>query len=600
MTNAESDAGKATRLRWMKFVRMALGFWQGAHRRRAWFLTAIVALCVAVQLAAQLSLNVWNRSFFDALEHKKTVDLISNVMLLPLLVLFSGASVSAALVARMTLQLRWREWLTRRLAGWWIEDQRYYRLGIVGEFQTAPESRIADDVRLAVEPLVEFAIGFVTALATAATFVGILWKVGGSATLRIADVQIVVPGYLGFAAVLYTCITGALTYVSGRSMVRAVGQKNESEAQFRSELTRLRENAESIALIRGDADEQRSALSSFDQVVKAWLFQIRQNGFIASVQSANGALVPLAPLVLVAPKYLDDQLSLGAVMQLASAFVTVQVALNWLIDNFVRVAEWMASANRVDELSEALESLDVSVVMEDSGSIEIGESQDDKIRIENLSVAHRNGRVVIADANVEISAGEKVLVGGESGSGKSTLIRALAGLWPWGSGKILLPPNVKIAFIPQKPYIPHGVLRSVMLYSCMEPDITDDMIHGAMRRCGLGYLIRHLADEERWDQQLSGGERQRIAFVRVLLQRPAIIIMDEATSALDEESQTSLLQLLNEDLAYATVISVGHRPGLEAFHDRKLLLQRRVAGAEVVSRKLQKSLWHMFEQGEWR
>lgn len=599
MTDAEAVLiATAPRSRWLEFVKLALKFWTGSTRRRAWLLTLFVVIFVAGQLAAQLGVNAWNRAFFDALEHKKTDDLWRIVMILPLLVAASAFAVSGALVARMNMQTRWREWLTETLAGWWIQDQRYYRLGIAVEEQTAPEFRISNDVQLAIEPLVDFAIGLLTAVATAAAFASILWTVGGSIGFSFYGTQIDIPGYLALAAIIYTTITGSLTYAIGRSMVRAVGQKNEAEAQFRAELTRLRENAESIALIRGDADEFRSISQNYKRVVTAWLHQIRRNGLIASVQSANGAMVPLIPLVLVAPKYLSDQLTLGAVMQLASAFVSVQVALNWFIDNFVRVAEWMASAKRVDELIEALESLDISVIMDEGQSIDFGVSADDKIHIENLAVAHRSGRIVIADANVVIPAGEKLLVGGASGTGKSTLIRALAGLWPWGSGRILLPKDAHIVFIPQRPYIPLGPLRQAILYSCSGAAISDDMIHAAMRRCGLGYLVKRLDDEDRWDQILSGGERQRIAFARMLLQHPQIIIMDEATSALDEESQMSLMRLFSEDLVASTVISVGHRPGLEEFHDKKLMLERRAVGAKITSRQLQKSLWRLFHRTE--
>lgn len=429
--------GRRSRIR--KFVQLAAQYWTGEHRRKAFFLTFFVGATVAVQLATQLALNQWNRHFFDALEHRRTDELTQSVVLLPLLVVLCGVAVSAALVARLTLQLRWREWMVRRLAGWWIEDQRYYRLSIASEELSSPESRIADDVRLAIEPLVDFAIGVVTALVTALAFVGVLWSVGGAARFSLGGVDFYIPGYLAVSAVVYTIVTGALSYFTGRPLVRAIQRKNGVEAEFRGELTRLRDNAESIALIRGDLDEQRSALAYFRKVVDAWRSVIWRNGVIAVVQSANGAFVPLVPLVLVAPKYLGNELSLGAVMQLASAFTLVQGSLNWFIDNFVRVAEWMASANRVDQLTEALESLDTSMTMEEDQAIEFLESADDKIRIENLSIAHRNGRAVIADTNVVISAGEKLLVGGESGSGKSTLIRALAGLWPWGSGKIYLP-----------------------------------------------------------------------------------------------------------------------------------------------------------------
>ena len=585
---------KPARVRWRSFFRLAIRFWSGTGAGRAWMLAIAVALLVGVQLALQLGMNLWNRAFFDALEQKRAGDLWHVALLLPALVLATGAAAGAAFLARMMLQVRWREWMTRRLAGWWIEDQRYYRLGIANEEQTAPEYRIAEDVRLALDPLADFAIGILTAFATIAAFVGILWSVGGAIAIPLGGGVLQVPGYLALAAALYALLASGAAYAAGRRLVVAYGAKNESEAQFRAEMTRLRENAESIALIRGDDDERKSVVANYGRVVAAWLALVWRSSVIATVQSVNGTFVPVLPLILAAPKYLSGELSLGAVVQLVAAFVTVQSALNWFIDNFVRIAEWTNSANRVDELAEALEDLDASTISEGSGFIESGESQDDSIRIENLSVAHRNGRMVIADAQVTIAPGEKVLVGGASGTGKSTLIRALAGLWPWGSGRILLPKGARIAFVPQKPYIPLGTLRQALLYPQAGEDVPPETIAGAMRRCGLGYLVKRLDEEARWDQTLSGGERQRVAFARLLLQRPGIIIMDEATSALDEDSQASLMQLMGEDLAAATVISVGHRPGLEDFHDRKLTLERHASGAQVSSRKLQKSLWHLF------
>lgn len=590
-----AEVKQRTRARWREFCALSLGFWTDETKRRAWSLTGLVVLCVALQLGAQLSINEWNRKFFDALESKDVTSLTWATVLLPALVAVSGLAVSGTLVARMTLQMRWREWLTRKLAGWWLGDQRYYRLEIAADEQTSPEYRIAKDVQLAIDPLVEFAVGFLTALATASTFVSVLWTIGGALELNLFGSQLVLPGYLGFASVIYATIVGAVAYAAGRPLVPAVAQKNEAEARFLAELTRLKENAESIALIRGDADELSSILQNYQRVVVTWIRQIHRSGMVATIQSANGALTPLIPLVLVAPKYLSGSLTLGAVMQLASAFMSVQIAFNWFIDNSVRVAEWMASANRVDELAEALASLDVGVIMETKESIEFGLSDDDAIRVQDLAVAHRNGRIVIAGANVVIPSGEKLLVAGPSGTGKSTLVRALAGVWPWGSGRILLPKNAHIAFVPQKPYIPLGPLRQALLYSISDKEITDEMIEGAMRRCGLGYLCKHLDEEQRWDQILSGGERQRAAFVRLLLQRPQIIIMDEATSALDEESQVSMLRLFNENLANATVISVGHRLALDDFHDKKLILERRPAGAHITASKLQKSLWHLFD-----
>ncbi|WP_332680822.1 ABC transporter ATP-binding protein/permease [Bosea sp. (in: a-proteobacteria)] len=582
------------RSRMRQFFRVALRFWTGESRLRAWLLTLLVLFFVAAQLAAAVGVNAWNRLFFDALEKRDLPGVWAAVAWLPLLVAASALTLSCLVISRMLLQTRWREWLTRHVAGWWIADQRYYRLQFVAREQSAPEYRIADDVRLAIEPLVEFAIGLISAAVTATTFAAILWHVAGSARFTLGGTAFVIPSYMALAAVLYAVVASLAAYFAGRPLVPRIAAKNEAEAQFRAEMTRLRENAESIALIKGDADERDSVGENYGRVVAAWLKVIRQQGVIAIVLNTNGALFPIVPLLLIAPKYLSGEITLGAVMQVVAAFSAVQAALIWFVDNFVRLAEWFASVTRVDELAEALEGLDIGTIMEGETRISLGESDDGAIHIENLSIAHSNGRMVIADASVVIGLGEKVLITGESGTGKSTLIRALAGLWPWGSGSIELPRGKRLAFVPQKPYLPMGSLRDVLLYPEAESRVTDEVVVAALQRCSLSYLAKRLDEEERWDHTLSGGERQRVAFARLLIQKPDIIIMDEATSALDEDSQNSLLGLLEDDLAEATVISVGHRPGLEDFHDRKITLEKRQAGAQLTSKRLGKSLWRLF------
>lgn len=588
------SAATPERARLSRFFRVALRFWTGERRLRAWVLTGLVLFFIAAQISAAVGVNLWNRMFFDALEKRDIARIWTAIAWLPPVVAAATLSLCCLVISRMLLQMRWREWLTHRLAGWWIADQRYYRLQFVAPEQSVPEYRIAEDVRLSIEPLVEFAIGLLSAFVTAVTFAAILWQVAGPARFTLAGQEIVIPSYMALAAVAYAVVASLAAYVAGRPLVPRIAAKNEAEAQFRAEMTRLRENAESIALIKGDADERGSVDANYGRVVAAWLKLIRQQGVIAIVLNTNGALFPIVPLLLIAPKYLSGEVSLGAVMQVVAAFSAVQSALIWFVDNSVRLAEWFASVTRVDELVEALEALDIGTIMEGETRIERGESDDGAIHIENLSIAHSNGRIVVADASVVIGLGEKVLLTGESGSGKSTLIRALAGLWPWGSGFIGLPKGKRVAFVPQKPYLPVGTLRNALLYPEAESRVDEAAVMEALKRCGLSYLRKRLDEEERWDQTLSGGERQRVAFARLLIQKPDIVIMDEATSALDEDSQDALLGLIGTELAHATVISVGHRPALEDFHDRKITLEKREAGAHLAAGRMTRPFWRLF------
>ena len=556
---------------------LAGGYWRGPTARTAWTLTIGTVGLVIAAISVQYGVNTWNKFFFNAMEQKQQNVVLTAIGLFAVLAVASASISVFQLIARMRLQVLWRQWLTDRLTKRWLEEQRFYRLSIAAPDLDAPEFRIADDARVATEPVVEFGTGILTALLTAVVFFSVLWNVGGDADV----LGVHIPGFMVFAAVAYSVFMSGTMLLLGRPLIAKIESKNSAEARMRTEMGRVRENAESIALIGGEADETTGLKSTLQHLVDAWMAQIRQLARMTWLMGTNWVVAPVFPLLLEAPNYLAGQMSLGSLMQTAAAFVQVQVALNWLFDNYPRIAEWLASAGRVTGLWAAFGKLDQSIGAGEGEHITIADSPDDSLRLVGLSVAQYNGRVMIDEADTAVARGDKVLLTGESGTGKSTLIRAIAGLWPWGSGQVLIPKGAQVAFLPQRAYIPHGTLRQVLQYPAVQAEVSDDVLAQALERCGLQRLIPRLNEEDRWDKQLSGGEQQRIGFARLLIHHPDIVIMDEATAALDVHSQASMMELFRHELANATVISVGHRPELEEYHTRKLSLRRHVSAEEA-------------------
>jgi vitamin B12/bleomycin/antimicrobial peptide transport system ATP-binding/permease protein len=557
------------------YFRIARGFWTGPSKRRAWLLTAGVLAFALANLVAALGVNRWNRFFFDAMEKKEVGLVLLGLGIIVGLALASAAAAVGLVQMRMRFALRWRQWITGRLIERWLAERRFYQMNIVGGDAANPEYRIADDVRLATEPLVDFVIGLTNAVLAAAAFLGVLWVVGGALRVSAGGSEYNIPGYMVWAAIIYSTITSLGMYFLGRPLIAAVETKNSGEAQLRYELTRVRDSAENIALIGGDEDERARLKETFSELAGRWIGVIVRQARMTWIFNGSSVLSPAVPLLLGAPKYLAGELSLGELMQVATAFAQVQIALNWLADNAIRLAEWFASAQRVVELTKELDNLDQTIGRFGSDTIvNLGPSPDEAIHFQDVSITQLNGKLMIEGADVVIPKAEKVLVKGQSGTGKSTLIRAMAGLWPWGSGTILRPEQASFAFMPQRPYLPLGTLRHALLYPAADEGQPDEILEDALRRCGLSHLIPRLHEEDSWDGILSGGEKQRIAFARLLVNPPDIIIMDEATSALDEESQARMLEFLRADLAHATVLCVAHRPGLDEYFDREIQLVR--------------------------
>ncbi len=565
------------------FSRFAGGYWQGATRTQAWALTLGLALCLILSTAATVALNHWNRWFFDGLERRDVETVTQAVFVFGLIIAAMAAIGVGIVLTRETLQVRWRAWIVERLVDRWLGKQRFYHLNVSGKEPPNPEYRISDDTRWATEPLVDLGIGLLLAVVGAAAFISILWTVGGSITLDLgASGMLTVPAYMVLVALAYGAIASGLMLWVGAPLVGFVGRKNEAEGYFRFAMMRIRDNAESVALMNGARYEQAILGRFYDTVVARWLAIVRQHGHLTWITNSSGPMIPIVPLLFAAPKYISGDLTLGQVTQLAAAFVQVQIAISWVVDNYSRVAEWYASARRVMDIVDACDVIDAEAVAAASSPAGMQKpATSNAVRLADFEIADGSGRPLLWGADLSAAPGETVHVSGESSTGKSTLVRVLSGLWPSVRGALTMPDSSQVMITPQKSYLPLGSLKGALYYPDPSLGISDDRLREALQQVGLGALGSRLQEVARWDQVLSNGERQRLAIARLLIHRPQVVILDDALSALDEPAQQALLARLRSELPTATIISLGQRQAASGFHDRQLVLERSADGAAL-------------------
>lgn len=573
-----------------RFVRLAAPFFRGAGSWRAWLLAAGLIVLTLAQIAIQVRFNLWNRDFFNALEARDRNAFLWQMVLFVALAVASMGTAVYQLYVKQLLQLRWRGWLTDRLIADWLSDGRHYQLSHTGtQGADNPDQRIAEDARVSTEMAVEFAVGILNAVLMLVSFIGILWTLSGPLHVALASYEFDIPGYMVFAAIVYAGIGSSATWLVGRPMVAINVARNSAEGNLRFGLVRVRESGEGIALIRGEADERRGLAAAFAAVAEVWRNLMRSQRRLMWLTSAYGMLGTVFPTIVASPRYFAGAITLGGLMQIAAAFAQVQIALNWFVDNFPRIAEWRSSVERLLTFQDALRDLEDLEAGDGDSRIAVIEGTDSRgreiLEFRDVKVAYPDGAIVIEEATARINAGERVLIKGESGTGKSTLFRAIAGLWPWGSGEIKAPPAASRMFMPQRPYLPLGSLRAAIAYPAPATSFAGPAVHDALARVGLSHLAGRLDETERWDRLLSLGEQQRLAFARLLLHRPRWVFMDEATAALDEANQAAMMELFLTELQDTAVISIGHRPGLEAYHQRTLTLVKNPDGARLGVRR---------------
>jgi len=564
-----------------RYWEAALGFWRKDARRTAWLLTIAVFSLALLNLGLGLLLNIWNRIMFDGLENREMSTVVFQSMVFLPLVLASLAMAVADTYSKMSLQRRWRAWLNGHVLDRWLTSGRYYQLTLRAGEHSTPESRVAEDLRLSVDAPVDIVLGVFAALITLITYIGVLWYIGGDITLPIGTMMIRIPGFLVVTAFLYAVLASGAMVKIARGFVPLAESRSQAEADYRYALTRVRENAESIALLGGDAEERAGLDSAYKVLRGRWRAVMMQSIRTTIVGNTTNGLAPIIPLLLCAPKYVTGSMTLGEMMQAASAFITVQHSFNWLVENYSRVADWTAAARRLASLLVSLDGLDGADGSEPDRQIIRGAAAEGALRLRGISLTADGGTSIVQAADIDIAPGEKVLVVGESGTGKSTLVRAIAGLWTRGAGEIRVPVD-GLFVMPQRPYVPLGTLRRAVTYPRSPETVDDEVVRQSIGDVGLAHFLDRLDADECWDQVLSGGEKQRLGFARMLIHNPTTIVMDEATAALDLCSQDRLMRLVLERLPGATLVSVAHRVELEAFHTRKLVLAYSSEGARLV------------------
>lgn len=544
-------------------------YWQSEEKKKAFFLLGcIIALTLGVVYMLVL-LNQWNNSFYSALQNydaKKIFDeLIHFSWLAAIYILLAVYSY----YLQQTLILNWRRWLTTRFIDIWLQNKTYYNLQMFGKDTDNPDQRISEDVRQFVEMTLSFGIGILKAFCTFASFVVILYNLSGSLSFTFMGKTWTINGYMLWASLLYSLIGTYITHIVGRKLVKINFIQQKYEADFRFSMIRLRESAESVAFYRGEAQEGSVFKQRFKMLLDNFWKLVNKQKQLVFLNSGYSQIAIIFPFVVAMNRYLTKEVTLGGLMQVASAFGRVQDSLSYFVDMYSSIAQWQAVVMRLTCFGHHMHD-----VYQQAERFHVERfAAADVVEVDNMQINLPDGKPLLENISFTLHPGHNVLIKGVSGSGKSTLLRAISGIWPFVDGKIFLPERDKLMFIPQKSYLPLGTLRAALNYPGNKPIDDTELIY-LMDLCQIGYLKDKLDFEADWSHVLSVGEQQRLAFVRAHIQQPQWLFLDEATSALDEDTEANMYSLLQERLQQTTVVSVGHRSTLNKYHELVLRLNK--------------------------
>jgi putative ATP-binding cassette transporter len=540
-----------------------------------WAGRGLLAAVIAIELALvgnDVLINLWRARFYNALQEKDWNGFVREMLVFCALATVLVALQVYQLYLNQWLQIRWRNWMTSKYLADWMHDANHYRMQMQGEAADNPDQRMSDDVKLFVSQTLAIGVGLLSSIVSLASFVVILWGLSAAAPLVLSGVDYSFPGYLVWAAVIYAIFGTALTQWIGSPLVTLNFNQQRLEADFRFNLVRVRENSEQIALLKGEAAERERLSERFSRVIANWYDIMSRTKRLTAFTQSYGQAAVVIPFALVGPAYFANKIQLGALTQTAEAFGKVQDALSFFVTVYRTMAEWRAVVARLDGFEGSIKSAEELAA--DPASIHSVATPKREITLPQLLVKLPNGAPLVAADHFSLRPGERTLVTGPSGAGKSTLFRAIAGIWPFGEGTIEIPANAALMMLPQRPYLPIGTLRAAIVYPGEAASVDADRVREVLKEVGLPQFAARLEEEAHWNRMLSLGEQQRLGMARALLHAPSHLFLDEATASLDEPSEAQLYGLLAKKLPETTIVSIGHRSTLDAFHQRNIALVR--------------------------
>ena len=553
-----------------QMLMMFRAFLASPQRNKLLLLGAATVAVIGATAFGQVKLNAWNQPFYDALAHKDLREFLGQLIVF--CAIAGGLLVLNVALAwiNLTTKVKLREGLVRDLFDEWLKPRRAFHLGNAGEMGANPGQRIQEDALHLTELSTDLGIGLLQSSLLLGSFIGVLWFLSQNVTFHMSGRSFAIPGYMVWCALLYAGTVSWLSWLVGRPLIQLNAERYAREADLRFALVRLNEHSDSVALYGGEQDEKQRLITDLEKVLRVMRRIVGASTRLTWITAGYGWFTIIAPILVASPGYFGGNLSFGGLMMVVGAFIQVQQALRWFIDNFSTIADWRATLLRIANFRATVVTMDRLGATENR--IELIEATDGKVTFENLEVATPKGCTALRERHIEIAPGERVLIVGEPGTGKTMLFRAIAGLWPWGSGRIALPSSEGVMFIPRQPYVPLGTLRAALAYPSPETAYTDEELVAVLQCAGLNRLDSSLNRIARWDKELTGDEQQCLVFTRLLLHKARWVVIDEVLSALDDDAHKRVINLLNAGLKDAAIINIGRPEAKNHFFKRVLHL----------------------------